>query len=84
MNVSVPGLEGARILNGLPTIMAPTGAACHDQTIKLTHVLAAMSVPPEIGMGAIRLTVGRSNTMGQIEEAARLIVNQVERMKKRS
>ncbi|MCP4682096.1 MAG: cysteine desulfurase [Desulfobacterales bacterium] len=74
LNVSVPGLEGARILNGLPTIMASTGAACHDQTIKLSHVLAAMSVAPKIGMGAFRLTVGRGNTMGQIEEAARLIV----------
>ncbi len=81
LNVSVPGLEGNRILEGLPTIMASTGAACHDQTVKLSHVLSAMAVPPEIGMGALRLSVGRSNTMDQIEEAAQLIINQVKRMR---
>lgn len=83
LNVSVPGLEGTQILEGLPTIMASTGAACHDQTVKLSHVLSAMSVPLEIGMGALRLSVGRSNTMDQIEEAAQLIINQVKRMRGR-
>jgi len=61
--------------------MASTGAACHDRTVKLSHVLSAMSVPPEIGMGALRLTLGRSNTMEQIEEAARLIIERVKRMR---
>lgn len=81
LNVSVPGLEGGQILEGLPTIMASTGAACHERTVRLSHVLSAMAVPPEIGMGALRLTVGRTNTMDQIEEAAELIINQVKRMK---
>ena len=81
LNVSVPGLEGGKILDGLPTIMASTGAACHDRTIKLSHILVAMSVPPGVGMGALRLTLGRSNTMEQIEEAARLIIEQVQRMR---
>ena len=82
LNVSVPGLEGGRILEGLPTIMASTGAACHDQTVKLSHVLSAMGIPPEIGMGALRFTVGRGNTVDQIEEAAGLIINQVKNMRK--
>jgi cysteine desulfurase len=82
LNVSVPGLEGGKILEGLPTIMASTGAACHDRTVRLSHVLSAMAVPPEIGMGALRLTVGRSNTMDQIEEAAELIINQVNQVKR--
>jgi cysteine desulfurase len=81
LNVSVPGLEGHRILDGMPEIMASTGAACHDRTVSLSHVLSAMAVPPDIGMGALRLTVGRTNTIEQIEEAAQLIINQVKRMK---
>jgi cysteine desulfurase len=84
LNVSVPGLEGGQILDGIPEIMASTGAACHDRTVRLSHVLSAMAVPPEIGMGALRLTVGRTNTMEQIEEAARLIINQVKRMRDRA
>ncbi len=81
LNVSIPGLEGGRILDGLPTIMASTGAACHDRTVKLSHVLSAMAIPPEIGMGALRLTLGRSNTMKQIEEAARLIIGRVKKLR---
>ncbi len=81
LNVAIPGLDGGQILEGLPSIMASTGAACHDKTVKLSHVLAAMAVPPEIGMGALRLTVGRDNTMEQMDEAARLIINQVNRMR---
>lgn len=81
LNISVPKLEGAKILEGLPELAASTGAACHDRSVKLSHVLAAMSVPPEIGMGALRFTVGRSNSPEQIEEAAGLIVAQVQKMR---
>ncbi len=81
LNFSVPGLEGGKILDKIPEIMASTGAACHDRTVRLSHVLSAMEVPPEIGMGALRLTVGRENTMEQIEEAAQLIINQVKRIR---
>ena len=77
LNISVPGIEGSKILKALPNLLASTGAACHDQAVKLSHVLSAMSVPPEIGMGALRFSVGRSNTMEQIEEAAQRISDQV-------
>jgi cysteine desulfurase len=82
LNFSVPGIEGAKILEGLPDIAASTGAACHDRSVKLSHVLAAMGVPPEIGMGALRFSVGRSNSMDQIEEAAGMIVHRVKEMRK--
>lgn len=81
LSVSVPGLEGVQILEGLPRIMASTGAACHEKGVKLSHVLSAMGVPPAIGMGTLRFTVGRSNTGDQIEEAAGLIVSRLKRMK---
>jgi cysteine desulfurase len=82
LNVSVPGIEGAKILEGLPRIIASTGAACHDRTVKLSHVLSAMGVPPEIGMGALRFSVGRSNSMGEIEAAAGMIIQRVKKMRK--
>ncbi len=77
LNVSVPGVEGAKILEGIPSLMASTGAACHDRSVKLSHVLSAMGVAPEVGMGALRFSVGRNNTMEQIERAAWLIIERV-------
>jgi cysteine desulfurase len=81
LNVSVPDLKGSDILNGTPRILASTGAACHDKTIELSHVLSAMGVDPETGRGAIRLSLGRSNTLEQIDEAAELLINQINKMR---
>lgn len=81
LNVSIPGLPGDQILEGVPAIMASTGAACHDRSVRLSHVLAAMGVPPQIGMGALRFTTGRSNRAEQMDEVAQRLVSQVRRMR---
>jgi cysteine desulfurase len=78
LSVSVPGVDGAKILERCPNLMASTGAACHDRSVELSHVLSAMGVPPEVGMGTLRLSVGRRNTMDQIEEAAGMIISAVQ------
>jgi cysteine desulfurase len=80
LNISVPYIEGAKILEGLPSLAASTGAACHDRSVKLSHVLSAMNIPPEVGMGALRLSLGRGNDLHQIEEAAGLLINRVKEM----
>jgi cysteine desulfurase len=80
LNVSVPDLAGGEILEGLPDLLASTGAACHDRSVRLSHVLSAMGVPPEVGMGTLRLTVGRSNSPEQMEKAAERIIGRVKEM----
>jgi cysteine sulfinate desulfinase/cysteine desulfurase-like protein len=40
-----------------------------------------MAIPPDVGMGTLRLTLGRSNTMEQIEEAAGLIIDRIEELR---
>jgi cysteine desulfurase len=74
LNISFPGVNGSTLLEAVPEICASTGAACHERSVTLSHVLAAMQVPKEIGRGAIRLTLGRKNTEAEIETAATMIV----------
>jgi cysteine desulfurase len=74
LNVSLPGVDGAALLDAIPEICASTGAACHDRSVRLSHVLAAMQVPEKIGRSAIRLTLGRGNSEAEIQDAARMIV----------
>ncbi|MFC1866971.1 cysteine desulfurase family protein [Thermodesulfobacteriota bacterium] len=81
LSISVPGIEGKKILESLPDLAASTGAACHDRAVKLSHVLAAMSVPPMVGMGTLRLSMGKSNNVDQIEKAAKRIIARVEEMR---
>ena len=77
LNISVPNIEGAMILEGLPSLAASTGAACHDRSVRLSHVLSAMNVPPEVGIGALRLSLGRENDIHQIDEAARILIDRI-------
>lgn len=81
LNIAFPGLVGGEILAGIPGLCASTGAACHDRSVTLSHVLAAMGVPKEVGMGAIRLTVGRYTTEEEIHQAASWIVAAVKKTK---
>lgn len=67
LNVSFVGRVGAEILALLPEVAASTGSACHAGLVELSPTLRAMGVPPEIGMGAIRFSLGRSTTAGEID-----------------
>jgi len=75
LNLSLPGVEGGRLLDALPGICASTGAACHDCSVQLSHVLAAMKVTEKIGRSAVRLTLGRENTEAEIDTAAEMIIH---------
>lgn len=82
LNISFPGIIGSQILEGLPNLCASTGAACHDRSVNLSPVLSAMDVSKEVGMGALRLTVGRYNTEEEIDEAARMIIDRVKELER--
>jgi cysteine desulfurase len=73
LNVSFAGEVGSKILARLPSLAASTGSACHFGRVELSPVLEAMRVPPEIGMGAIRFSLGRSTTRAEIEEVLELL-----------
>ena len=68
LNVSFVGRVGAEILARMPDVAASTGSACHTGALTLSPVLAAMGVAPEVGMGAIRFSLGRWTTGDQIEQ----------------
>ena len=66
LNVSFVGRIGAEILERLDGVAASTGSACHSGRIELSPVLEAMGVAPEVGMGAIRFSLGRRTTRDEI------------------
>jgi cysteine desulfurase len=74
LNVNFVGEVGADFLRKVPEIAASTGSACHEGSITQSPVLCAMRVPPEIGQGAVRLSVGRFTTEDEIERAAEALL----------
>lgn len=67
LNVSFISRIGAEILARLDGVAASTGSACHSGRIELSPVLEAMGVAPEVGMGAVRFSLGRATTRNEID-----------------
>ena len=67
LSVSFAGRVGAEILAAVPGIAASTGSACHSGRIELSPVLEAMGVAPEVGMGAIRFSLGRGTSRDDVD-----------------
>jgi cysteine desulfurase len=79
--LSFPGMIGEEILKEIPELCASTGSACHDQSVQLSHVLEAMGINEEVGMGAIRFSLGRPTTEAEVNYAAQLVVKAVKEKK---
>jgi cysteine desulfurase len=75
LNVSFVGKAGGEILSRLSGVAASTGAACHSGSVELSPVLKAMGISPEVGMGAIRFSLGRTTTQEEIDAVVRLLDN---------
>ncbi len=73
LNVSFVGKVGGEILSRLDGVAASTGAACHSGSVELSPVLKAMGISPEVGMGAIRFSLGRTTTIQELERVVDLL-----------
>ncbi|MBI1260606.1 MAG: aminotransferase class V-fold PLP-dependent enzyme [Rhizobiales bacterium] len=67
LSVSFVERVGAEILAAMPEVAASTGSACHSGRVELSPVLAAMGVAPEVGMGAIRFSLGRGTGRDDVD-----------------
>jgi cysteine sulfinate desulfinase/cysteine desulfurase-like protein len=52
-----------------PEIAASTGSACHSGTHSPSPVLNAMGLDPQRALGAVRLSLGRWSTPGEVDTA---------------
>ena len=62
-------IEGESILLALDQrgIMASSGSACTSASLEPSHVLMALGLPAHFAHGSLRLTVGKDNTMEEVE-----------------
>jgi len=74
LNLNFTRHIGADLLSSVPEVAASTGSACHEGSVRLSPVLEAMQVPPHIGRGAVRLSVGRFTTEEEVDRAAEALI----------
>ena len=62
-------IEGESILLALDQrgIMASSGSACTSASLEPSHVLMSLGLPASLSHGSLRLTVGKDNTIEEVE-----------------
>ena len=74
--VALKNLDSASLLSKIPNLAASTGSACHDGNRMGSAVLRAMGVEKQWLSGTIRFSLGPNTTLGDIQAASEMIVDQ--------
>ena len=83
LSLSFKGLEANRILEEIGLeVAASAGAACHSDTVQLSHVLEAMRIPVKWAKGTVRFSTGRMTTADQIDQAVAVVVDAVTKLRR--
>ncbi len=62
-------------------VAASAGAACHSDTVEVSHVKEAMGIPLVWAQGTLRFSVGRMTTEAQIDKTIRVVAEAVNKSK---
>ena len=73
--VLFPGVLGRDVLAHSDRLAASTGSACHSGQHTPSATLLAMGVPPDIALGAVRLSLGHGTSPDDIVTAADSLVH---------
>ncbi|MEI6400840.1 MAG: cysteine desulfurase family protein [Actinomycetota bacterium] len=82
-HVCIRGVENEALLFLLDEggVCASAASACAAGAMEPSHVLAAMGVEREWSAGALRLTLGHSTTLDDVERAVEVVVPAVQRVR---
>lgn len=70
LNVSVEDIDGESLLLALEPLLVATGSACNSKSQEPSYVLRALGLSDSQAQSAIRFSIGRPTTRGEVEFAA--------------
>ncbi len=83
-NLSFSFVEGEALLMGLREIALSSGSACTSATLEPSYVLKALGVGTDLAHSSIRFSVGRFNTMEEIETVIQRVRQAVDKLREMS
>lgn len=66
-NICFPGVDANVLIGRMKNIAVSNGSACTSAVIEPSHVLMAMGLTEEEAFGSIRFSLGRFNTLPEVE-----------------
>ena len=85
LNLAFPGCDGEALLVALDLagVCCSMGSACASGSSEPAPILLAMGCSRELALASLRFSVGRENSLAEIDEAAQRIVTVVQKMRSR-
>jgi cysteine desulfurase len=85
-NIYFDGIDGEALVIALDLkgLAVSTGAACSSGAIEPSHVLTAMGLPPDRARASIRFSLGKQNSLEEVDVALRLVPETVARLRELS
>jgi len=82
-NASIPGTDSEALLMHLDLagIACSSGSACSTGAVEPSHVLTAMGVPRELGVSALRFSLGKDSTIEDVEALEAVLPRIVEKVR---
>ncbi|MGD1146909.1 MAG: aminotransferase class V-fold PLP-dependent enzyme [Thermoanaerobaculaceae bacterium] len=84
LNLSFAGVDGAALLVSLNEVAVASGSACTSADPRPSHVLMAMGRSRELANANIRFSLGRGNTVEEVDVVVEAVVREVTRLRTNS
>ena len=84
LNISFAYVEGESLLMSLKNVAVSSGSACTSASLEPSYVLRALGVEDDLAHTSIRYGIGRFTTEEEVDEAVKLTVQHVQRLREMS
>jgi cysteine desulfurase len=81
LNFSFAGIEGESMIMAIKNLAVSSGSACTSSSLEPSYVLHALGVDEELAHTSIRFGIGRFTTEEEIDFAANLISEKVDKLR---
>jgi cysteine desulfurase len=83
LHVAFEGVEIDAVIASLREFALSAGSACASGSGEPSHVLRAIGLPDALARGALRVGLGRGNTLAQVDRLADRLIEEVGRLRER-
>jgi cysteine desulfurase len=81
LNLGFAHVHGEALLMALKNVAVSSGSACTSASVEPSYVLRAMGVPDELAHASIRFSLGRFNTLEEVDYAIEEVTRVVRRLR---
>ena len=81
LNLSFEGVHGESLRAGLPQLAVSSGSACSSATAEPSYVLRALGCDDELANASLRFSFSAQTRVDEIDQAARQVIEQVQRLR---